>query len=179
MNKLTAEQQKLVEDNHNLIYLMIHKTNLDLNDHTDWYGICALALCKAATQYNEIKGCKFSTFACICIKNEILMEMRHQKRYFPSNIISLNTPIFNDDSEELINQIVDNQSDKYVNNVEFMELFNKALNKMSENHKAIIVELIETPLSRQEIADLHNTSKQNISVICHKFKKLLYKEINN
>ena len=42
--KLTNDQRKLVEQNHNLIYAFLHTKNLNIEE---WYDICAISLCKA------------------------------------------------------------------------------------------------------------------------------------
>lgn len=73
--KLNDKQRKLVEDNHSLIFWYAHKNHLDLEE---WYGILALALCKAALKYDEEKS-KFTTYAVMSMKNEMLAELRKRK----------------------------------------------------------------------------------------------------
>ena len=73
---MTKEQEILVIENHNLIYYFIHKYNLSIEDY---YDICAIGLCKAANTYDDKKGIKFSTYAGVCIENEIKQELRKQK----------------------------------------------------------------------------------------------------
>ena len=69
---MTKEQQKLIEDNHNLIYGVLKEYNLD---REDWYDIAAIGLCKAAISYDNSIG-EFSTLAYRYIHNEILHEYR-------------------------------------------------------------------------------------------------------
>lgn len=90
-HKLTAEQQKLAEDNHNLIYSYLHKNSLG---QIDWYGICALGLCKAARSYNPTKGA-FSTYAFTCMHYEVLSEMLKQnaKKRSGFALVSLEEPL--------------------------------------------------------------------------------------
>ena len=64
--RMTDEQRKLVEDNHNLIYGFLNKKELT----DDYYDIVALGLCKAAMNYDESKG-RFSTLAFKCMDREI------------------------------------------------------------------------------------------------------------
>jgi RNA polymerase sigma factor (sigma-70 family) len=72
MNRtLTPEQQKLVEDNHSLIYQFLHKLNLDIEE---FYGIAAIGLCKAALSYKESWKIKFSTHAYYVMNAEIKNE---------------------------------------------------------------------------------------------------------
>ena len=51
--KLTEEQKKLVEDNHNLIYGYCHRYNLNVEEY---YGDLAVTLCEAAQTYKEEKS---------------------------------------------------------------------------------------------------------------------------
>lgn len=56
--RLTLEQQKLVEENHNLIYWYIHMRHLDINEY---YDVMAIELCNSALKYNPERG-SFSNF---------------------------------------------------------------------------------------------------------------------
>jgi RNA polymerase sigma factor (sigma-70 family) len=80
--KLTEEQQKLVEKNHNLIYFVLKKLFLSVED---WYGIVAIGLCKAAYHYDPLRS-KFATFACFIMKQEVFMEKRKQRMLRRSGI---------------------------------------------------------------------------------------------
>lgn len=55
--KLSDEQVKLVEENHNLIYSFLSSNNF-LAD--DYYDLAAIALCETALHYDPSKG-SFST----------------------------------------------------------------------------------------------------------------------
>ena len=48
MKQLTPEQQKLVTDNHNLIYSLANAKNIDLDEY---YDVLAIGLCKAAITF--------------------------------------------------------------------------------------------------------------------------------
>lgn len=51
--KLTPEQQKLVEENHNLIYGYLRDRHLD---HDEWYDLLAIELCYAVMYLNPEKS---------------------------------------------------------------------------------------------------------------------------
>lgn len=51
--KLTQEESKIVEDNHNLIYWVANKLNLDLEE---WYGLLAIELCIAVQKHKPERG---------------------------------------------------------------------------------------------------------------------------
>ena len=50
---LTPDQRDMVADNHNLIYGVLNKHNLCVED---WYGCAAVGLCRAAQSYDPGRG---------------------------------------------------------------------------------------------------------------------------
>ncbi len=83
---MTKEQKELCEKNHNLIYLLIHRYNLDMNEY---YDLLAIGLCKAAITYDETKGFTFSSYAIHVMYNEIknLYKKLNCKKVIPINKI--------------------------------------------------------------------------------------------
>lgn len=69
--KLNKEQQKLVSDNHDLIYRFLNVRRLSMDAVEDWYGAAAVGLCKAAYIYDSKSGCDFETLAYIAMNNEL------------------------------------------------------------------------------------------------------------
>lgn len=49
---MNDEQRKLVENNHNLIYAILHKYNLPIDEY---YDVAAIGLCKAAITFDAEK----------------------------------------------------------------------------------------------------------------------------
>lgn len=47
----------------------------------DWYGVIAVALCKAAAGYDPQKGATFKAFAIRCMSNAVISEYRYQKAH--------------------------------------------------------------------------------------------------
>jgi RNA polymerase sigma factor (sigma-70 family) len=91
---LTAEQQKLVEDNHNLIYgyCQMHRISPD-----EYYDLLAIELCEAAQNYDDSKG-NFSTVAYKYMENALRLNhlYNHRQMRDPANIaISLDEPLSN------------------------------------------------------------------------------------
>ena len=89
---LTEEQKILVEKNHNLIYYVLLKHGLSINDY---YDIGAIALCKAAKNYDETRG-SFTTFAVYCIEMQLRHEHRketNKKRFAKDGIVSLDADV--------------------------------------------------------------------------------------
>lgn len=84
---LTLEQQKLVTENHNLIYKVLNdlKANLD-----DYYDIAAIGLCKAGKKYKEGKS-SFSTYAYSVMKNEIVDKFRSNSATSKIGMVEIST----------------------------------------------------------------------------------------
>ncbi len=92
--RLTPEQQKLVEENHDLIYHMLNYHRLN---HEDYYDIAAIGLCKAALIFKKPKKVQFSTFACHVINNEIVNEFDYRNaKKRTGTTVSMNAPLIAD-----------------------------------------------------------------------------------
>lgn len=78
--KLNDEQRKLVEQNHNLIYSAMRKFGIRRQDFDDYYGFAAIGLCKAAIDYDKTRSKSFSTYAYLCIQNEIMVYNKYRFR---------------------------------------------------------------------------------------------------
>lgn len=76
MEKLTAEQKQLVNDNLNLVYFTVNKLcplcKPGTYEYEDVSAQGYLDLCKAAKTYDKDKNVKFCTYAYTCIKFGIL-----------------------------------------------------------------------------------------------------------
>ena len=66
MEQLTLDQQRIVSENHNLIYSLANKKSINLDEY---YDALAIGLCKAAIAFDNTKG-KFSTLAYTVMLNE-------------------------------------------------------------------------------------------------------------
>ena len=92
---LTKEQKNLVEKNHNLIYYVLLKHELSINEH---YDIAAIALCNAAKKYNEKRG-SFTNFAVHCIEMQLRCEHRkatNKKRLANVGTVSMDADMTGD-----------------------------------------------------------------------------------
>lgn len=74
---LNDEQRRLVEINHNLIYHVLRKMELPVEEY---YDVAAIGLCKAGIRYDESLGYTFSTYACLIIRNYLINELIKQNR---------------------------------------------------------------------------------------------------
>ena len=73
---LTAAQQELAAENHNLIYFFAKVYDLDFDEY---YDLLAIGLCRAAKLFDPSHGAKFSTLAFKCMRNEYYRFGRKEK----------------------------------------------------------------------------------------------------
>lgn len=174
MKQLNKTQQKLVEDNHNLIYSFMNKNHLSFDTVEDWYGTCAVGLCKAALTYNPDRNVKFSVLAYVCMSNEIKMVFRQQEKEI-KNPLSLQ---YNLDDEENISlqDCICSKSDE-IGEIEFYTVFNKYYDKLIEKHKNIINDKIYTDMTQKDIGNKYNLSRAHISRIYNDFLNNIYSDL--
>ncbi len=84
----------LVEHNLRLVAHVAKKFDSSSIDQDDLISIGTVGLIKAVDTYQPTKGTKFATYAARCIQNEILMQLRAQKK--TRKDISLYSPIGTD-----------------------------------------------------------------------------------
>ena len=176
MKRLTTEQQKLVEQNHNLIYDFAKRKNLNIEEY---YDILAIGLCKAAQIYNPEKG-ELSTIANTCMNNEMIVYYRdiNKKGNVPEEIIvSGNKEIGSNNIENItiFDTISDdyNISDDVVNKVMCSSLIDSLTNK-----EKIVVECIMNGFTQKQISEKLNCSQQNVYHMILKIRKKCKKYLN-
>ena len=166
--RMTDEQRKLVEDNHDLIYGYLHKKEFNIDEY---YDIAAIGLCKAAIKYDLTKS-KFSTFAFKCIRTE--MDIYHtslnKKTSVPKNLVcSYDMPAIDDVKEAMINTVLKDNNDNIgysIENIVFEEFLVTLKNK-----EKVIVEYLKEGLTQQEIAKKTNKSQQAVSLNIKSIRK--------
>ncbi|MBQ9657224.1 MAG: sigma-70 family RNA polymerase sigma factor [Clostridia bacterium] len=174
MNNLNKEQQKLVEDNHNLIYSFAKSRMVDTEEY---YDVFAIGLCKAALIYDKSKGA-FSTLAYKCMSNEYHMirsiETR-QKTIPESLIISLDEPIgvSEEDGNEstlydyIIKDVFPTPENSTVNSIVFNDFYNSELTKQQQD----VVKILLQGETQFEISKMLGLTHQRISAIVHRIRE--------
>lgn len=90
----------LVSDNIRLVYYIfgkLSKTKFLALHKDDIISSGLLGLVKAANTFDVARGTKFSTYAALCIRNEMLMYMRKTRRHFDREL-SLESPVAMDEN---------------------------------------------------------------------------------
>ena len=168
--KLTKDQQKLVEKNHNLIYHTIRKCNVK---QEDFYDVCAIGLCKAACKYDSNKA-NFSTFAIRCMVNEIKLQQRKEMALIRSC----------DRCPERLDAVITNSNGDEFTLADFLttglsaydELVTFKLSDILTEKELYIAELKYKGYDQSEIGDLLGISQSMVSRHLLKAKNKLRKE---
>ena len=158
--KMNEEQQKLVLDNQKLVYHVIKQLHL-YHKLEDYLDVGIIGLCKAAKTFKPENNSKFSTYACICIRNNILMEIRSENRQCDAYAISFSSIISSSKDrdltlEELISLITSierlDKKDKTINNLYFYQ--NKTQKQIAQ-----ILNMSQANASRRIQRALNNLRK--------------------
>lgn len=169
--RLTDEQRKLVEDNHDLIYWYMHKYRLT----EDFYYILALGLCMAARNYNSDLG-SFSTIAHQYMRREVNRFFDHQKRLCRDNPvgddISLGSVIAQGDDVLTLGDVLPAACnlEQDAENREVLRTLESRLQELPERQRHIL-SLRWAGYDSTEIGAIVGCSRQNVWAIIKAWEK--------
>lgn len=159
-NKLNKEQQQLVEDNHNLIYGIMHQYKLSLDAPEDYYGAAAVGLCNAALHYDPDRNIKFSTYAYICMGREIQREKDINRTNDMPTLLSLDADCITENKNPLSFKDVIKDRYDYISSKEILVALEQACNEFTNEEKLIFDLLTQRFLNFREIGEELGLSKQ-------------------
>ena len=154
--KLTEEQKKLVEENHNLIYWFAKKYHVPIEEY---YDVLAQGLCMAAYHYDPSK-CSFSTYAYLCMNTEMHVEYRKTLR--KSEIPQGN--IFHYENAWQLSDLIptnEKTENKVIDKISYENLIS-LLNDILNDKDKEVLNYILNGLTMREIAKIEGTSHQAI-----------------
>ncbi|AUS95991.1 RNA polymerase subunit sigma-70 [Clostridium thermosuccinogenes] len=174
----------LIERNLRLVAHIVKKYNSYGNDIDDLISIGTIGLIKAITTFDNLKGTRLATYAARCIENEILMQIRSNKK--TQNEVSLQDPIGvdRDGNEITLIDVVGNEADSVLDEVELKMQVKRLYNKMQDvlkKREKTVLELRYGLLNgsgktQREIAKMLGISRSYVSRIEKKAIKKLSKE---
>lgn len=140
----------LFEDNQNLVYSIVHKY-FKIPYLIDDITQCGMMGLHIATQtFDKNKGFKFSTYAYVCIRNEIITFLK--KNLNKNTLYSLDECIIDESIEE--------------STMESIEL----ISHLNKKEREIAI-LKMNGLTYKEIGERFNCSKQRVEAIMRKIRK--------
>lgn len=157
------EYERLIIENEALVYHVLKQMHL-YSQLEDYYDVGMIGLYKAAKTFDNSKGSKFSTYACICIRNTILMDIRDQKRQCDYYSISLQTPVGGEKDEILLEDTISDYKLEVdiLNKEEKMALI-ESIRKLNDEDRQMIDLYFWKEMTQKEIARYLKTSQANVS----------------
>jgi RNA polymerase sporulation-specific sigma factor len=180
-NDIEARNQ-LIEHNLRLVAHIVKKYENTLDEKDDLLSIGTIGLIKAIDTYNDDKGTKLATYAAKCIENEILMQLRSNKK--KRSEISLNDPIGYDKEGNKITliDVLQDENRSIEDHVVFNDSIEKVLNllpDLAEREYEIITRRFglnnRKPETQRQIAKSLNISRSYVSRIEKRTLMKLYR----
>ena len=157
------EYERLIIENEALVYHVLKQMHL-YSQLEDYYDVGMIGLCKAAKTFDNSKGSKFSTYACICIRNTILMDIRDQKRQCNYYSISLQTPVGGEKDEILLEDTIsDYELELDILNKEEKMALIESVRKLNDEDRQMIDLYFWKEMTQQEISRYLKMSQANVS----------------
>ena len=162
--KMNEEQQKLVLDNQKLVYHVIKQLHL-YHKLEDYLDVGIIGLCKAAKTFKPENNSKFSTYACICIRNNILMEIRNENRQCDAYAISFSNIISSSKDRDLTleDTLSDYELENDILNKEELISLITSIERLDKKDKIIIDLYFYQNKTQKQIAQILNMSQANAS----------------
>lgn len=180
------EKNKLAEENFNIIHYVAKSFSNTGLGHDELVSIGSVGFVKALNTYTEKKGAKFSTYAVVCVRNEILHFLRKEKKHVDNTVLSGNT-IYTDGEggvltieDTLSNEMND---EAFVEDVillnEDIKILMNAIRKLPKRDQFIIINRYgiggRKVMTQEEIGKTLGMSQANVS----KLEQNIIKELNS
>lgn len=179
-----SAREELIVHNLRLVTHVIKKYGIADCDIPEFISIGTIGLIKAIDSFDNRQGTKLVTYASRCINNEILMYLRHCKKY--NKEISYNETVGTDKEGneihlfDIIESPVEPMDVRFIRKQAYRKAIMAVNNVLDKREKTIIVLRYglddRRPLTQKEIAKLFGISRSYISRI---EKRALEKIRNN
>ncbi len=182
-------REKLIYHNIRLVLIIAARYSKDLETQKEYIAIGIIGLIKAVDTFDISRGKTFGTYAGKCIENELLMELRKNKKYQKN--VSIDSPLSEYENLNIGDTLTDDND--IVEDYERKEEIEEAKEKL-ERIKEIVVSfdsrltkilslrlgLFNTrKYSQEEIADLLNISRSYVSRLELKGLKVIKFTLDN
>ena len=175
---LAKDKEDLILKHQNLIYSILKKYNNTHNE--DLFQIGMVGLVKAANLFDKSRKVAFSSFAYICISNEILIHFRRQHRKSfndYANVISYNALINDDNGNNCTLEDCLGYTPDFDEQITKQELYNSIEKILSPIEKTILISYYglfdTTPVKQIDLSKKLHMSQANVSRIIRRAKNKL------
>ena len=171
-------EEKLITENINLIYLVLKKCGV-YHLLEDYYDIGMIGLVKAGKTYNKAKGYKFTTYACRCITNEVLIEKR--KHSIPKRAgaeMSINSVIYsNGDNDITLEDTIpcDIEVEEEVIKKDEIERLHRAISKLKDKDRTLICSYYGIGTERRTQIEIAEAFEISQAQVCRDITKIIEK----
>ena len=187
MSSLTEEEkEKLAEENLPLIYFIASQLSSSVSDKEELISSGFIGFTKALKTYDDSRRTKFSTYAYVCIKNEMLIHLRKEAKH--NKCQSFERIIAEDGKGSVLKlgEILCDESSKTIEEeiiaTEKKELLLQLLQRLTLTERAIIEARYgingQTESTQVNTALLIGKSQASISKIEKKIRKKLRRLLN-
>lgn len=162
----------LIEHNLRLVAHIVKKYN-EAGENDDLISIGTIGLIKGISSFNTDKKTKLATYVARCVENEILMSIRHEKKFL--NQVSLNEPIGLDGegNEVSLIDVLQSENEDICERLDkesmIMVLYKRLKSKLGIREREIIKMRYGLedckPLTQREVAKLLGISRSYVSRI--------------
>lgn len=169
---MLSEQDRLVLENQRLVYYVyerLSKNSLTRTYKDDLISEGMLGLVKAAQGFDVSRGCKFSTYAAQCIRNQMLMFLRKLNKH--SCEVSLCAPVGKDgEGNEILFEDILEDSFDIAEETMVKIRYETFTSRLKPRHRHIL-EAYAQGYTQKEIAAIVGLSQSYVSRIMYKLKK--------
>lgn len=166
---LNERQQKIVEDNVNLVYCIVNRY---FDGNEDLYDLGMIGLVEAVLNFDESRGVSLSTYAWKVIYNKVLLYLRNDKN--PKDTISLDRDF---EDAILVQQCKNEEMDENLIEDEEKALLYTALSKLSERERYILINYYglysQEPRKVKDIAEELHVTTVRVHYIIRRTKQKL------
>lgn len=178
----TSVRDTIIKGNINLVYYTFSRyfKNLEVGEYED---LGLIGLIKAVDRYDVEKNADFATFSIICIKNEILGELKKISKTKGDVSLYDGIPwlIEDDEDMQLINCIPDSKDliDDFISSVSYEKITSELFATLTDKEKELLklfFGFYEKKYTQKEIASIYGVHQSHISrtitKICYKLKEV-------
>ena len=178
----TSVRETIIKGNINLVYYTFSRyfKNLEVKEYED---LGLIGLIKAVDSYDVEKNADFATFSIICIKNEILGELKKISKTKGDVSLYDGIPwlIEDDEDMQLINCIPDSKDliDDFISSVSYEKITSELFATLTDKEKELLklfFGFYEKKYTQKEIASIYGVHQSQISRtitrICYKLKEV-------
>lgn len=176
-----SEIASYIAENQNLIYEVVHQYDNRKENIEEYFSVASIGFQNALLHYNPDRDTKFSTFAYTCMKNEIFMFKRKEKRYNPFKHDSLDvkagfydedimTSAFNHCAKDSLEERLtsgEESPEEHLLKIEQLEWIEENLKNLSPRNRKIMEMYYMDGETQKTISEHIKMSQANISKIMY------------